>query len=325
MSAITPRYLTGKTDDIKDFLDHFDVFLFDCDGVLWSGDHVFPGTAETLDMLRSKGGIAYPYPHVQVVTNSTLGKQVVFVTNNSTKSRKDYKKKLDDLQIPSSVEDIFSSSYSSAIYISRILKLPENKRKVFVLGETGIEQELASENIPYIGGTDPAYNREFKAEDYKSIAAGDSSLIDPEVGVVLAGLDFHVNYLKLALAYHYIRRGAVFLATNIDSTLPNSGTLFPGAGSISAPLIMMLGKEPVALGKPSQAMMDAIEGKFKFDRQRACMVGDRVNTDIRFGIEGKLGGTLGVLTGVSTKDDILTSDVRPLAYVDTLSDLLGAK
>ncbi|KAJ9328088.1 hypothetical protein DTO027B5_917 [Paecilomyces variotii] len=307
MSAITPRYLTGNTEGIKDFLDRFDVFLFDCDGVLWSGDHVFPGTAETLNMLRSKG------------------KRVVFVTNNSTKSRKDYKKKLDGLQIPSTVEDIFSSSYSSAIYISRILKLPENKRKVFVLGETGIEQELASENIPYIGGTDPAYNREFKPEDYKLIAAGDSSLIDPEVGVVLAGLDFHVNYLKLALAYHYIRRGAVFLATNIDSTLPNTGTLFPGAGSISAPLIMMLGKEPVALGKPSQAMMDAIEGKFKFDRKRTCMVGDRVNTDIRFGIEGKLGGTLGVLTGVSTKDDILTGECRPLAYVDALSDLLAGK
>ncbi|KAJ9263156.1 hypothetical protein DTO271D3_4441 [Paecilomyces variotii] len=307
MSAITPRYLTGNTEGIKDFLDRFDVFLFDCDGVLWSGDHVFPGTAETLNMLRSKG------------------KRVVFVTNNSTKSRKDYKKKLDGLQIPSTVEDIFSSSYSSAIYISRILNLPENKRKVFVLGETGIEQELASENIPYIGGTDPAYNREFKPEDYKLIAAGDSSLIDPEVGVVLAGLDFHVNYLKLALAYHYIRRGAVFLATNIDSTLPNTGTLFPGAGSISAPLIMMLGKEPVALGKPSQAMMDAIEGKFKFDRKRTCMVGDRVNTDIRFGIEGKLGGTLGVLTGVSTKDDILTGECRPLAYVDALSDLLAGK
>ncbi|KAJ9294968.1 hypothetical protein DTO271G3_6530 [Paecilomyces variotii] len=307
MSAITPRYLTGNTEGIKDFLDRFDVFLFDCDGVLWSGDHVFPGTAETLNMLRSKG------------------KRVVFVTNNSTKSRKDYKKKLDGLQIPSTVEDIFSSSYSSAIYISRILNLPENKRKVFVLGETGIEQELASENIPYIGGTDPAYNREFKPEDYKLIAAGDPSLIDPEVGVVLAGLDFHVNYLKLALAYHYIRRGAVFLATNIDSTLPNTGTLFPGAGSISAPLIMMLGKEPVALGKPSQAMMDAIEGKFKFDRKRTCMVGDRVNTDIRFGIEGKLGGTLGVLTGVSTKVDILTGDCRPLAYVDALSDLLEGK
>jgi ribonucleotide monophosphatase NagD (HAD superfamily) len=34
---------------------------------------------------------------------------------------------------------------------------------------------------------------------------------------------------------------------------------------------MMLNKEPVALGKPSQAMMDSIEGKFKFDRSRACI------------------------------------------------------
>jgi len=32
-----------------------------------------------------------------------------------------------------------------------------------------------------------------------------------------------------------------------------------GAGSISAPLIMC-SEEPLALGKPSQAMMDAIEG-----------------------------------------------------------------
>lgn len=253
------------------------------------------------------------------------GKQVVFVTNNSTKSRADYKKKLEKLGIPSTTEEIFSSSYSASIYISRILKLPENKRKVFVIGETGIEQELQTENVPFIGGTDPAYRREVRPDDYKLIAAGDPSLLDPEVGVVLVGLDFHLNYLKLALAYHYIKRGAVFLATNIDSTLPNSGALFPGAGSMSAPLIMMLGEEPVSLGKPNQAMMDAIEGKFKFDRSRTCMVGDRANTDIRFGLEGKLGGTLGVLTGVSSKDDFLTGPIRPSVYLDKLSDLLEAK
>lgn len=142
---------------------------------------------------------------------------------------------------------------------------------------------------------------------------------------MLVGLDFHLNYLKLALAYHYIRRGAVFLATNIDSTLPSSGTLFPGAGSMSAPLIMMLGQEPVSLGKPNQAMMDAIEGKFQFDRSRACMVGDRANTDIRFGLEGKLGGTLAVLTGVSTKEDFVAGPIKPLAYLDKLSDLLNVQ
>ncbi|RHZ65302.1 4-nitrophenylphosphatase [Aspergillus thermomutatus] len=332
-----PRHLTGNKEGIKEFLDKFDVFLFDCDGVLWSGDHLFPGTVETLEMLRSNGMRA---PAGEMLRPRDLyppGKRVVFVTNNSTKSRADYKKKLEKLGIPSTTactpgqadkrkqEEIFSSSYSASIYISRILKLPENKRKVFVIGETGIEQELQSENIPFLGGTDPAYRREVRPEDYKLIAAGDPSLLDPEVGVVLVGLDFHLNYLKLALAYHYVKRGAIFLATNIDSTLPNSGTLFPGAGSMSAPLIMMLGQEPVSLGKPNQAMMDAIEGKFKFNRSRTCMVGDRVNTDIRFGLEGKLGGTLGVLTGVSSEEDFVAGPVRPSVYLHKLSDLLEAK
>lgn len=304
MSA--PAYLTGDKKAIQDFLDRFDVFLFDCDGVLWSGDHLFPGTVETLELLRSKG------------------KQTIFVTNNSTKSRAEYRKKLTGLGIPCTVEEIFGSAYSSAVYISRILQLPANKKKVFILGEAGIEAELASENVPFLGGSDPKYRRDITPEDYRLIASSDPSLIDPEVGVVLCGLDFHVNYLKLSLGFHYVRfHGAQFLATNIDSTLPNSRTFFPGAGATTtAPLAKALGTEPVALGKPSQAMMDAIEGKFHFDRARTCMVGDRMNTDIQFGIKGKLGGTLAVLTGVSTKEEFTTGDMRPSAYVDTLSDLL---
>lgn len=85
---------------------------------------------------------------------------------------------------------------------------------------------------------------------------------------------------------------------------------------------MLGGQEPLALGKPSQAMMDAIEGKFEMSRERTCMVGDRVDTDIRFGIEGKLGGTLGVLTGVSSKEEMTTGPVRPEVYVEKLGDLL---
>jgi len=41
-------------------------------GVIWRGDSVIDGVPETLDMLRAKG------------------KKLVFVTNNSTKSRKGY-------------------------------------------------------------------------------------------------------------------------------------------------------------------------------------------------------------------------------------------
>ena len=220
-------------------------------------------------------------------------------------------------------EEVFGSSYSAAVYIARILKLPAPKNKVFVLGETGIEQELDSEGVSYVGGTDPAFRRDIEPEDFTNLANG--SALDPDVGIVLSGLDFHVNYLKLATAFQYLRRGAVFLATNTDSTLPNAHSLFPGAGSIGAGLVKAIGKEALSLGKPSQAMMDAVEGKFQFDRSRTCMVGDRLNTDIQFGIDGKLGGTLAVLTGVSKKEEFLAEGAPtvPLAYVDALGDLLG--
>ncbi|KXX72855.1 4-nitrophenylphosphatase [Madurella mycetomatis] len=304
--AAKPKYLTGDIPAINEFIDRFDVFLLDCDGVIWSGDHVFEGVVETLELLRSRG------------------KKTVFVTNNSTKSRQEYLKKFTSLGIPSNEEEIFGSAYSSAIYISRILKLAPPKNKVFVIGEAGIEKELRSENITFIGGTDPAFRRDLTPEDTKGIA--DGSLLDPEVGCVLVGLDFHINYLKLSHALQYLRRGAVFLATNVDSTFPMSHSFFPGAGSMSRPLVYMTGQEPLALGKPSQAMMDAIEGKFQFDRERTCMVGDRLNTDIKFGIEGRLGGTLAVLTGVSKQSDWEAPDAVaiPAFYVDKLSDLGAA-
>lgn len=253
------------------------------------------------------------------------------MTNNSTKSRPTYVQKLTAMGIPATADEVFSSSYSAAIYISRILPPhPDHRTTVFVLGEAGIEAELATESIPVLGGTDPAYRRDMTANDYVRIAARDPTLLDPAVGVVLVGLDFHPSYLKLALAYHYITgpNRAVFLATNIDSTYPSAGALFPGAGASCAPLVQMLGgRQPLALGKPSQAMMEAVQGKFRFGRERACMVGDRINTDIRFGVEGGLGGTLAVLTGVATRAEVEAGveGVRPAAFVDRLSDLLEAE
>ncbi|CAK7218644.1 p-nitrophenyl phosphatase [Sporothrix bragantina] len=309
-----PKYLSGDPSAISAFLDKFDTFLIDCDGTRESVPF------KTIKLLQSKG------------------KRTVFVTNNSTKSRKEYYAKLSSKGIPCQVEDIFGSSYSAAIYISRILKLEPPRNKVFVLGEAGIEAELESEGVPYIGGTDPKYRKlGMEPEDFAGIA--DGSTLDPDVGVVLAGLDFHVNYFKLAHAHGYLRGNhvkdaknakdggkAIFLATNIDSTLPMYHNFFPGAGSASVvALSNMTGDQPLALGKPSQAMMDAVEGKFHLDRSRTCMIGDRLNTDIQFGVEGNLGGTLAVLTGVNKKEDWEKADAPavPAYYVDGLADLRG--
>ncbi|KAL9113440.1 MAG: hypothetical protein Q9227_002481 [Pyrenula ochraceoflavens] len=289
-----PKFLTGNVEAIKSFLDEFDVRIINTslERVLWSGDHVFDGTVETLEMLRS------------------AGKRLIFVTNNSTKSRADYKKKLDSMSIACTIGEIYTSSSASALYISTLLPLPPTRRTVFILGESGIESELRAHNIPSTCGTDPTFRRDITPADYSAISRLDPTLLDNSVGCVLAGLDFHPSYLKYALAYHHIAsRGAHFLATNTDATLPSAGALFPGAGSMIAPLSNMLASKkiggPLAMGKPSQTFLEAVEKGVGWEgREKVCMVGDRVDTDIRFGVEGGLGGTLGVLTGVSSREEM---------------------
>lgn len=81
MSKSEPRRLS-KVEEYAELIDNYDTFLFDCDGVLWSGDDLIPGAKEVLENLRAKG------------------KQVVFVTNNASKSRRAYKGKFDKLNIP---------------------------------------------------------------------------------------------------------------------------------------------------------------------------------------------------------------------------------
>ena len=70
-------------------------------GVLWSGDHLFEGTVETLEILRNRG--EYLLPNSGLALTIRPGKQVVFVTNNSTKSRVEYMKKLTNMGIPATV------------------------------------------------------------------------------------------------------------------------------------------------------------------------------------------------------------------------------
>jgi len=218
------------------------------------------------------------------------------VTNNSTKSRRTYTEKFCKLGIQASQEEIFSSSYAAAIYLSRVLNFPKDKL-VYVLGERGVEEELEAEGILHIGGTDPVDRLDMTEEDFHSIRPHE------KVGAVLCGLDQHISYKKLSRALMFLRQTPEvhFIATNMDSTFPTHGSLFPGAGcTTTAPLEFASKRRATVCGKPSQTMMDAIFAKYDLDRERTCMVGDRLDTDIKFGIQGGLGGTLLVLTGVVT-------------------------
>ena len=79
-------------------------------------------------------------------------KAVMFVTNNATKSRKNYKKKFDSLGVEAHVDEIYGSAFAAAVYISSVMKMPKDK-KVYVIGMDGLEEELRDEGIAYLGGT----------------------------------------------------------------------------------------------------------------------------------------------------------------------------
>ncbi|EEB07981.1 4-nitrophenylphosphatase [Schizosaccharomyces japonicus yFS275] len=292
----------SNVQEYKEFLDKFDVFLFDCDGVIWHGKNPIPQVKETLDLMRS------------------MGKRLFFVSNNSTKSRQTYLKKITDLGIEANLNEIYPSAYSSAVYIKKVLKLPSDK-KVFVFGEKGIEEELDEVGVAHIGGTDPSLNRNITSADMDTIRP------DPSVGAVLCGMDTKLNYLKYCMAFQYIQDpNCAFLLTNQDSTFPTNGTFFPGSGAVSYPLIFSSGRTPKILGKPYGEMMDAIEAGVNFDRKRACFVGDRLNTDIQFAKNSGLGGSLLVLTGVNQlehfqgKEDAIVPDY----YIESLGHLAQA-
>ncbi|MBA0695148.1 hypothetical protein Goari_005380 [Gossypium aridum] len=261
-------------------LDSVDAFLFDCDGVIWKGDKLIDGIPQTLEMLRSKG------------------KKLVFVTNNSTKSRIQYANKFQSLGLSVNQDEIFSSSFAAAMYL-KVNQFPPHK-KVYVIGGEGIVQELQLAGFTALGGP---------------------------VGAVVVGLDPDINYYKLQYATLCIREnpGCLFIATNRDSVGHMTDLQeWPGAGCMVAAVCGSTEQEPIVVGKPSTFMMDFLLQKFNVSTSRMCMVGDRLDTDILFGQNAGC-KTLLVLSGVTTQStlDDPSNSIKPDYYTNKVSDILS--
>ena len=65
--------------EVADWFNSFDTVMTDCDGVLWVGGGAIEGSPDMIQRFRA------------------LGKKVFYVTNNSTKHRREYKSKVDKL------------------------------------------------------------------------------------------------------------------------------------------------------------------------------------------------------------------------------------
>ncbi|KAM4579191.1 pyridoxal phosphate phosphatase [Fundulus diaphanus] len=288
---------------IRGLLEAKDFFLFDCDGVIWHGENAITGAAKVVNALIRRG------------------KNVVFVTNNCTRPRENYVSKFTRLGFTDVMLDqIFSSSYCSALYLRDVVKV---RGQVFVIGCEGMCRELLEAGIPCVEETD-----EPGATIYNCALA-------PDVKAVLVGHDDKLTFLKLAKASCYLRDPeCLFLATDNDPWHPLSGgRILPGSGSLTAAIEVASGRKATVIGKPSRFMFECISSQFSgVDPAQCLMVGDRLETDMLFGSNCGL-DTMLTLTGVSQIEEAQeyrNSDLSsnhsyvPDYVVDTIADFLPA-
>jgi len=253
-------------------------FIFDLDGVVYIGDIPIEGARETLAYLRERG------------------KKVRFLTNNASKSRRDYARKLNGMGIECSEEDVVTSSYGAALY----LKEKYGKGKCVVIGEEGLEEELSKQGFGVVSG------REGEKADF-----------------VVVGIDRNFNYAKLTTALRAVKNGAKFIATNLNPSKLTEEGIVPGAGPMVAALETCSGiKSEIIVGKPNPMLFDICISNMKIGKEEVATIGDVVDVDIIGG--NRLGiYTILVLTGITKKEDLknLRGEMRPDLVLNSIADL----
>jgi 4-nitrophenyl phosphatase len=279
--------LWHSKEDASSFVQkNIDAILFDCDGVLYRTPDPIPGAAECLRNLMA------------------ANKKVLFVTNNAGVSREQLRIKLSDtLGIDGLTEDqMISSSYAAAQYLNAAFE--SNKcanQRVHVIGSSGLCQELQNYGFNVSGG--PSLD---KAEMTRQELAEYPFFEDP-IDAVVVGHDVDFTFRKLAIANNLMLRNpeAIFVATNRDSfdLVGADGRHIPGNGCVVAALEHCSGRSAINVGKPSPELLNVIMQDHALDVGRTLFVGDRLDTDIKFGVDTGMITAL-VMTGVTSAKTI---------------------
>ena len=232
-----------------------------------------------LDGVVYRGDSLIPMTDKIIQELKNLSIKVVYNSNNSTNTRRKYVERLKNFNIPCEISDFYTSA---SITSAEITRLKENAN-VFVVGEIGLREELKA-----LG-----HNVITKPSNYN------------EIDFVVVGLDRDFHYNSLSIAQKCILEGkARFYATNADSTLPVARGLKPGAGVMVKAVEVCTGQKPIRIfGKPEPFGIQLILKDFNIPAKRACIFGDRLNTDILAGNRANI-LTVAVLTGVTSRKEI---------------------
>jgi 4-nitrophenyl phosphatase len=196
--------------------------------------------------------------------------------------------------IPADSCDVLTSAEATAALLSS--EMPGCR--VFVVGELGIQEALNEAGLQLTDRHE-------------------------EADVVVVGMDRECTYARLRDATLAIRRGAAFIATNADRTLPTEVGLIPGAGALAGALQIATDVAPRVIGKPSREIFKFALRRLGTHAECTAAVGDRPETDI---VGGQRAGlrTIAVLTGVGNADEFAALQPPPDWIFRDLMDLRRA-
>lgn len=221
------------------------------------------------------------------------GRRVMFLSNKPIASRASYAEKLTHLGIPTGEEEVLNSSLALATQLGR--EMPG--ARAYVIGEAPVVEDL--------------------------LAAGLRVVNDPALtDVVVVSWDRDFSYRKLDDALQALRRGARLVATNPDVACPMPGGAFvPDCGAIAAAVVACSGLAvEFYAGKPSPVLAELALQRLGCKPQECLMVGDRVETDIRFGHDAGMATAL-VLTGAGSLTPLAQLSVQPDFVLESIAQL----
>jgi len=232
-----------------------------------------------LDGTLYRGGTALPGATDELADAARAGCRIGYLTNNGSRSPSQVVAHLRELGFTASEDQVATSGQAATTLLTHRLRAGA---AVLVVGTDALAEEVASAGLRVVD----------RAEEADAVVQGHSAAL---------------TWAQLAEGCLAIRAGALWVACNVDATLPAERGELPGNGAMVAALRTATGAEPLVAGKPEPAVY--AEAVDRFGAKRPLVVGDRLETDI-LGARRACLPSLLVLTGVTDAAALLGADER---------------
>lgn len=213
------------------------------------------------------------------------------LTNNSIYTPRDLRARLLRAGLDVPEEAIWTSALATAGFLQE--QRPGGS--AYVIGESGLTTALHSAGY-ILTESDPDY--------------------------VVLGETRTYSFEGITRAIRLVENGARFIATNPDEKGPSREGPLPATGAVAALIEKATGRAPYYVGKPNPLMMRSALRAIGAHSENTVMIGDRMDTDVRSGLEAGLRTVL-VLTGISTTATAELFPYRPTAVLGSIADLIG--